>query len=244
MSQASPLTPHSHPVIHPTAVVGDDVQIGHGTEIGPYAVLMGPLRIGSGCTIGAHCVIGGDPEHRARSKSGQIVIGDNNVFREGCVVHHGTGQRDTAIGNRCYIMNRVYIAHDCIIGDGVTLAGGVSLGGHATVQVGANIGLNASVHQFSTIGAYAMIGMGTPVAKDVPPFCLVAGNPMQLRRLNTHPLAQLGIANEEVVLEGLGLWYSLSNAMIAGLVDQFIEQSRRAKLFEVQFASPISRKPR
>jgi UDP-N-acetylglucosamine acyltransferase len=172
------------------------------------------------------------------------VIGDGNVFREGCVVHHGTGQRDTAVGNRCYIMNRVYIAHDSIIGDDVTMSGGVSLGGHVTVQDGANIGLNACVHQFSTIGAYAMIGMGTPVAKDVPPFCLVAGNPMQLRRVNTYPLGDLGITSEEVVLEGLGLWYSLSNTVIERFVDQFIDHSRRTKLFDIQRASVISHKPR
>ncbi len=232
------------PAIHPTAVVGDCVQIGNGTVIGPYAVLVGPLRIGSGCTIGAHCIIGGAPEHRTRSKSGQILIGDGNVFREGCVVHHGTGQRDTAIGSRCYIMNRVYIAHDCIIGDDVTLSGGVSVGGHVTVQDGANIGLNASVHQYSTIGAYAMIGMGTPVAKDVPPFSLVAGNPMRLRRVNSYPLRALGIRSDEVKMEELGLWYSLSNVVIERLVEKFNDQSSRSKLFDPQSNALISRKPR
>ncbi len=232
------------PSIHPTAVVGDDVTIGAGTEVGPYAVLTGPLSIGQGCAIGAHCVIGGSPEHRSRTKQGRLVIGDNTVIRECCVVHHGTGQRDTSIGSHCYIMNKTYIGHDSVIGDGVTLSSGVALGGHVTVQAGANIGLNSAVHQFSTVGCYVMVGMGTPVAKDIPPFALVAGNPMRLRRVNTYQLHSLGIAPENVVMVDDMLSYALEHPILAHCVEQFLQQSTRPQLFEPIRPINLARKPR
>ena len=232
------------PSIHPTAIVGDGVTIGAGTEIGPYAVLSGPLNVGRGCSIGAHCIIGGEPEHRSLTKSGRIIIGDNTVFRESCVVHHGTGQRDTSIGSHCYIMNKAYIAHDSVVGDGVTLSSGVSLGGHVTVQAGANIGLNAAVHQFTTIGCYVMVGMGTPVARDIPPFSLVAGNPMRLRRVNSHQLRSLGIGIENVVMTGDMLSYALEHPVLAHCIDQFLQQSTRPQLFEAIRPISMSRKPR
>ncbi len=42
---------------------------------------------------------------------------------------------------------------------------------------GASIGANATLVCGITVGEYAMIGAGSVVAKDVPPFALVLGNP-------------------------------------------------------------------
>ncbi|MGH3468883.1 MAG: UDP-N-acetylglucosamine acyltransferase, partial [Thermocrispum sp.] len=91
--------------IHPTAVIGDGVQLGDGNDIGPFAVVVGPVVIGSGNWIGPHCVIGtpasdrgaphpaawdgapsGDPEQDGFG----VRIGDRNVIREYCSVHQGT----------------------------------------------------------------------------------------------------------------------------------------------------------
>ena len=45
------------------------------------------------------------------------------------------------------------------------------------VQKGATIGANATIVCGNTIGAYAFIGAGAVVTKDVPPYALVVGNP-------------------------------------------------------------------
>lgn len=48
--------------IHPTVVIGDEVTIGDGVSIGPYAVLTGSLEIGDNCWIGSSVSLGAPPE--------------------------------------------------------------------------------------------------------------------------------------------------------------------------------------
>ena len=45
------------------------------------------------------------------------------------------------------------------------------------VKKSASIGANATIVCGVTIGEYAMIGSGSVVTKDVPPYSLVVGNP-------------------------------------------------------------------
>ncbi|HSM03055.1 MAG TPA: UDP-3-O-(3-hydroxymyristoyl)glucosamine N-acyltransferase [Longimicrobiales bacterium] len=51
-------TPRPEPGVHPTAVLGDGVELGEDVHVGPYAVLGARARIGSGTVVGAHCVVG------------------------------------------------------------------------------------------------------------------------------------------------------------------------------------------
>jgi len=228
-------------IIHPTAVLTGGVEVGEGTSIGPYCVLVGPLRIGKNCSISAHCTVGTEPEHRLRGPAGLVTIGDDTVLRENCVIHRGTGQRNTSIGSCCYIMNRTYIAHDCLLADHVTVSAGVSLGGHVTVLEGANIGMNAAVHQFCTIGGYSMVGMSTPVTKDIPPFAVVAGNPARLLRVNTHALNRLQLDSEFVVHRDRQLHYIRSDHIIAEAIERFNRHSEKTPLFDIAF---VPRKPK
>ena len=45
------------------------------------------------------------------------------------------------------------------------------------VKKSASIGANATILCGVTIGEYALIGAGSVVTKDIPPFSLVLGNP-------------------------------------------------------------------
>ncbi|HEV7193332.1 MAG TPA: UDP-N-acetylglucosamine acyltransferase [Jatrophihabitantaceae bacterium] len=199
--------------IHPTAVVGDGVQLGDGNVIGPFAVLLGPLRLGSRNWIGPHVVIGTPAEIRGIDHGAAgtdlppapdadpvgtgITIGDDNVLREYTTVHQGHYGR-TVLGSNCYIMNKVYIGHDNVIGDAVTMASSATLGGHVHVDDGANLGMGAIVHQRRVIGATAMVGMGSVVTRDIAPYALAYGNPCRVHRANTVGMTRAGIAAETV----------------------------------------------
>jgi UDP-N-acetylglucosamine acyltransferase len=125
------------------------------------------------------------------------VIGADTVLRDHVVIHHGS-VRPTVIGERCWVFSHAYVAHDVVVGDGVTLSAGVALGGHVTVRRDANLGLNVSVHQRRSIGALAMVGMGTPVTRDVPPFATAYGVPPRVHGVNRFGMARSGVPEHDI----------------------------------------------
>ncbi len=186
--------------IHPTAVLGPDVELGDGNVIGPYVVITGPCQLGDDNWIGPHVTIGGPPEIRGHAHPAWddstpgpgIVIGDRNVVREFTCVHQPSHGR-SAIGDDCYIMNKVYIAHDTVLGDKVTMASSVSMGGHVHLGDGANLGLGALVHQRRIVAPGAMVGMGAVVTRDVPPYAMAYGNPARVRGVNRVGMQRAGV---------------------------------------------------
>lgn len=189
---------HPSARIHPTATILGEVEIGEDAIVDPYVYIEGPARIGARSHIYPSCVIGTPPEHKRAGPKGLIVIGSDTTLRELVVVQRGTGDRDTSVGNHCYLMDHVHVAHDCLVEDHVTIAPNTVLAGHVKILSGATLGMLTAIHQFSAIGAYAMIGMGSVVTRDVPPFCLVLGNPARFQRFNTTPLTALGLSETDL----------------------------------------------
>lgn len=214
--------------IHPTAVIEGEVSLGAGSTIGAFCYLRGPIEIGENTHISHHCSLGTDGEHKTRGSQGVVRIGGNTIIRETVVITRGTGDRDTTIGAGCYIMGHSHICHDVVLGDGVTMAPGVVLAGHVRVHRGANLGVGAKAHQLSTIGAYAMIGMGAVITRDVPPFSLVTGAPARFRRFNAHAFAAAGIAAGDLEIRD-GELFSEHPAAQA-LIAQFAADVRRKRL--------------
>lgn len=191
--------------IHPTAVIGDGVEIGEDNIVGPYTVIVGPCRIGHRNWIGPHVSIGGPAEYRGgphpagwdgEPAGHGVTIGDGNTIREFVAVNQGIADR-TMVGDGCYLLARSHVAHDCVVEDGVTMTSAVQLGGHCQVWPLANLGLGSVAHQYSVIGPGAMVGMAAAVRGEVPPFTTVAGvlarpigvNVVGLRRLGCVPSA-------------------------------------------------------
>lgn len=189
--------------IHPTALIGDNVELGVDNVIGPFVIITGPAIIGDENWFGAGVVIGATPEVRSFPHPGRaghapgagIRIGDRNVIREYAQLHGGWHEA-TKLGDDAFIMNQVYVAHDCTLGDGVTIASSVLLAGHVMVGAGANLGLGVSVHQRRFIGAWSMIGMGSVVTRDVPPFAKAYGNPARVTAANAVGLLRSGVDEE------------------------------------------------
>jgi UDP-N-acetylglucosamine acyltransferase len=214
--------------VHPTAVIEGDVTIGEGSVIEAFCYLRGPIEIGAGTRISPHCSIGTEGEHRSRGSTGVVRIGSNNIIREMVVITRGTGDRDTQIGDGCYIMGHSHICHDVVIEDHVTMAPGVVLAGHVHVHRNANLGVGAKAHQFSTVGAYAMAGMGAVITRDIPPFALVTGAPARFRRFNTHAFPAAGLTAADLEIQDGEL--VTEHAGARQLLQQFLADSRRQRL--------------
>lgn len=202
----SPLPSDTPTRISASAFIGPGVELGVGVSVGPFAVLVGPTRIGDHVRIGSGTHVGGAPEIATVRQNDawdgdldhhEVVIGAHAVLRDHVVIHHGS-VRPTVIGEGCNLFSGVYVAHDVNLGESVTLSAGVRLGGHVTIRRGANLGLNVSVHQRRVVGALAMVGMGTPVVRDVPPFATVYGVPARVHGTNRFGMERAGLAENEI----------------------------------------------
>jgi UDP-N-acetylglucosamine acyltransferase len=199
--------------VHPTAQLLGDVTLGSGNTIGPLAVIIGPVRIGDDNWIGTGAVIGAPPEVRdwhhptdamAPSSGRGIEIGDRNTIREYVQIHQGW-QDVTRVGDETFIMNQCYLGHDAQVENQVTMASSVLLAGHVRIGRAANLGLGTAVHQRRYVGDGAMVGMGSVVTRDIPPFARAFGNPARIHGVNRIGMPRSGIA--ETALERLSSDY-------------------------------------
>jgi UDP-N-acetylglucosamine acyltransferase len=158
------------------AVVGDDVELGDDCILHPHAVVRGPARMGRANIFDSFCSVGGDPQDLTfRGERTELIVGDENTFREFCTINRGTakGGGVTRIGNGNLFMSYSHIAHDCVVGNGTIFANSATLAGHVTVEDYATVGAFSPVHQFCRIGRYAYVGASTVITQDVAPFSKV-----------------------------------------------------------------------
>lgn len=186
--------------VGPFATIGPAVTVGAGSVIGQGAVLERNVRLGARCKVGYYSVIGGDPQDlKWRGEETWVEIGDDTVVREYTTINRGTAESwKTTVGKGSLVMSYVHLGHDCHIGDDVILSNLVQLAGHVHVDDHAIIGGMTGVHQFVHIGAHAFVGGYTKVAKDVPPFVKVDGNPARPYGLNVIGLQRRGFTGEQL----------------------------------------------
>lgn len=172
--------------IGPYSIVEDGVVIGEGTDVSSSCLIKSGTRIGRDCAIFHGAVIGELPQDvRHKGDESFCTIGEGNVLREYVTIHRATDQGGvTSLGDGNYLMAYVHVAHNCRIGDAVTIANATELAGYVQVDDYAMISGLCPVHQFVRIGSHSMIAGGYRVPKDVPPYCLAAGDPLRVHGLN------------------------------------------------------------
>jgi acetyltransferase-like isoleucine patch superfamily enzyme len=145
--------------IHATAHVSPEATIGNGTKVWINSQIREHAHIGDNCIIGKDTYI-----------DEYVVIGNRVKIQNGVSVYHGVViENDVFVGpNVAFTNDRVPRAfnNDWKITQ-------------THIKQGASIGANATVVCGVTIGEYAMVGAGSVVVKDVPPYTLVVGNPAQ-----------------------------------------------------------------
>ncbi|MDC3137647.1 acyl-ACP--UDP-N-acetylglucosamine O-acyltransferase [Prochlorococcus sp. AH-716-I19] len=177
------------------AIIGPNVVIDSGTQIGPNAVIEGKTKIGKNNRVFPNVFIGLEPQDlKYKGASTEVIIGDNNTFRECVTINKATDEGEkTIIGNNNLLMAYTHIGHNCEIGNGIVLSNSVQVAGHVKVEDNAIIGGCLGIHQFVHVGYLAMIGGMTRVDRDVPPFCLAEGHPGRLRGLNRVGIKRSGL---------------------------------------------------
>jgi len=183
--------------IHSSAFIGPLVTMGDGNRVGPNVIIEGNCEIGDNNWFGANSYIGAIPELRNlnhfdwSSFAGlRTNIGSENIIRENSLVQSSLDGQ-TTIGDRNFLMVGTHVSHDCKIGDEITLAQKVILAGHTSIQSYSNIGTGAVIKQKLSIGQYVMVGMGSVVTKNLPPFGLYYGNPCKYIRPNERRLSTI-----------------------------------------------------
>ena len=91
-----------------------------------------------------------------------------------------------------------HVAHDCILHDHIIMSNATQLAGEVEVDDYAIIGGGTLVHQFTHIGGHVMIQGGSRVNKDVPPFVIVAREPIAYCGINSVGLNRRGFTIERV----------------------------------------------
>ncbi len=177
------------------AIIGPNVVIDSGTQIGPNVVIEGKTKIGKNNRVFPNVFIGLEPQDlKYKGASTEVIIGDNNTFRECVTINKATDEGEkTIIGNNNLLMAYTHIGHNCEIGNGIVLSNSVQVAGHVKVEDNAIIGGCLGIHQFVHVGYLAMIGGMTRVDRDVPPFCLAEGHPGRLRGLNRVGIKRSGL---------------------------------------------------
>ncbi|MFC4654867.1 acyl-ACP--UDP-N-acetylglucosamine O-acyltransferase [Rheinheimera marina] len=207
-------------MIHPTAVIDASARLGQNVKIGPFCLIGANVEIGDDTVLESHVVLKGPTkigkanhfyqftsigedcqDKKYKGEATELVIGDNNVFRENCTVHRGTVQDQgvTRIGSHNLFMNNTHVAHDCVIGDNVIFASGAQAAGHVHVGDWVILGGMSGIHQFCHIGAHSFIGGGSIVVKDVPPYLMAHGSHAVPAGLNVEGLKRRGFSADAIL---------------------------------------------
>ena len=157
-----------HPQIHPTASVEPGAEVGADTRIWSNVQVRTGARIGRNCNIGRNCFIDLD-----------VTVGNNVKVQNNASLYEGLDVADGA-----FIGPHVIFTNDrlprAVNPDGSLKSTDDWLLGRTHVGPGASLGAGVVVVTGITIGAWAMVGSGAVVTKDVPDHALVVGNPARI----------------------------------------------------------------
>ena len=201
--------------IHPTAIIHETAKIAPDVEIGAYTIIGEDTVIESGCKIAesaniqfahigkntrisAFAAIGGEPQDLGyKGEKTGVIIGDNCWIREFATVHRGSGEgTNTVVGNNCLLMAYTHVAHNCHLADNVIMANAATLGGHCHVGFGAFLGGMSVFHQNLRIGDMAIISGASAARLDIIPYCKAEGIPCLPIGLNAIGLRRKGVDKE------------------------------------------------
>jgi len=144
--------------VHETAIVDEGAQIGSGSRVWQWVHVCGGAKIGSDVSLGQNVFVGNKVIIGDKCKiQNNVSVYDNVYLEEG--VFCGPSMVFTNVYNPRSLVERKDEYRDTF------------------VKKGATLGANCTIVCGTTVGAYAFVGAGAVVNKDVPPYALMVGVP-------------------------------------------------------------------
>ncbi len=159
--------------IHPSAYIDQPCEIGAGSRIWHFVHILPRTRIGRDCSLGQNVMVGPD-----------VSVGD------GCKI-----QNNVSLYQGVTLEDGVFCGPSCVFTNVNNPRAEVERKDEfrpTLVKRGATIGANATIVCGHTVGEYAFIAAGAVVARDVPPFALMAGVPARRIGWMSHAGERLG----------------------------------------------------
>jgi UDP-2-acetamido-3-amino-2,3-dideoxy-glucuronate N-acetyltransferase len=144
--------------VHESSFVDEGCKIGEGVKIWHFSHIMTNCVIGDKCNIGQNVVISPD-----------VVLGRNVKVQNNVSIYTGVTCEDDVFLGPSMVFTNVINPRSAV--------NRKSEYAKTTVKTGASIGANATIICGNDIGAFAFIGAGAVVTKDVPDYALLVGNP-------------------------------------------------------------------
>ena len=144
--------------VHPSSFIDDNCVIGEGTKIWHFSHVMSGAIIGTNCNLGQNVVV-----------SPKVILGNNVRVQNNVSIYEGVICEDD-----------VFLGPSAVLTNVINPRSAVSRKSEyktTLIKKGASIGANATIVCGYTIGAYAFIGAGAVITKDVPAYALIVGNP-------------------------------------------------------------------
>jgi UDP-2-acetamido-3-amino-2,3-dideoxy-glucuronate N-acetyltransferase len=144
--------------IHPTAVIDKGAVIGEGTKVWHFCHINAKAVLGRNCNLGQNVFV-----------ADGVVLGNNVKVQNNVSIYSGVTCEDDVFLGPSMVFTNIINPRSAINRKGQFLK--------TKVGKGASIGANATIVCGNNIGAYALIGAGSVVTKDILPYALVVGNP-------------------------------------------------------------------
>lgn len=183
--------------VHASAIVDDGAQIGEGSRVWHFVHVCGGARIGKGVSLGQNVFVGN-----------KVVVGDNCKIQNNVSVYDNVTLEEGVFCGPSMVFTNVYNPRSLIERK--------SEYRDTLVRKGATLGANCTIVCGVTIGAYAFVGAGAVINKNVPAYALMVGVPARQIGWMSEFGEQLDLPLEgEAVCEHSGARYRLSGKTLS-----------------------------
>ena len=143
---------------HESAIVDDGAQIGEGSRVWHFAHVCAGAKIGKGVSLGQNVFVGN-----------KVTIGDHCNIQNNVSVYDNVHLDEGVFCGPSMVFTNVYNPRSLIERKDEYR--------DTLVKKGATLGANCTIVCGVTIGAYAFVGAGAVVNKDIKPYALMVGVP-------------------------------------------------------------------